>query len=224
MRVLKYLPVGLWVDNAGFHPLSSLLSNVSISFESLQEGISRPDQIGEAIDYIKNLQIKLEKMKEKKHNLTDIVRSRTATMNMELKSPQFKIQQMGSVLEVVLVSGLDFHFIFNETIRVLQEEGSDIVNASYTVAENAVLHKIHCQVSFEFSITLLPYQSINSCVSIISQWIRILVNLLTICLILYKKKKIVFSKLSLITLKIELKFKLFNLKSIFERILTFRIS
>ncbi|WVZ22987.1 hypothetical protein V8G54_001531 [Vigna mungo] len=103
-------------------------------------------RIGKAIDYIKNLQIKLEKMKEKKNNLTDIVRSRTATMNMELKSPQFKIQQMGSVLEVVLVTGLDFHFIFNETIRVLQEEGSDIVNASYTVVENAVLHKIHCQV------------------------------------------------------------------------------
>ncbi|XP_014506617.1 transcription factor bHLH162 [Vigna radiata var. radiata] len=124
-----------------FSKLNSVLPH-----QSSREGISRPDQIGEAIDYIKNLQIKLEKMKEKKHNLTDIVRSRTATMNMELKSPQFKIQQMGSVLEVVLVSGLDFHFIFNETIRVLQEEGSDIVNASYTVAENAVLHKIHCQV------------------------------------------------------------------------------
>jgi len=115
----------------------------------LQEGISRPDQIGEAIDYIKNLQIKLEKMKEKKGNLTDIVRSRNATMNMEFKSPQFKIQQIGSVLEVVLVTGLDCPFIFNETIRILQEEGSDIVNASYTVLQNAVLHKIHSQVNYE---------------------------------------------------------------------------
>ncbi|KAG2410164.1 Transcription factor bHLH162 Basic helix-loop-helix protein [Vigna angularis] len=116
-----------------FSKLNSVLPH-----QSSREGISRPDQIGEAIDYIKNLQIKLEKMKEKKSNLTDIVRSRTASMNMELKSPQFKIQQMGSVLEVVLVTGLDFHFIFNETIRVLQEEGSDIVNASYTVVEESV--------------------------------------------------------------------------------------
>lgn len=155
-----------------------MLTNVSISFESLQERISRPDQIGEATDYIKNLQIKLEKMKEKKSNLTDIERSRNDSMNMGVKSSQFKIQQMGSTLEVVLVTGLDCQFIFNETIRILQEEGSDIVNASYTVVENAVFHTIHCQVSYEFSITPLPYS------------------------------KIVFSTQSFIIFKIELTFKL----------------
>ncbi|KAL9329354.1 hypothetical protein ACSQ67_004357 [Phaseolus vulgaris] len=124
-----------------FSKLNSVLPH-----QSSRERISRPDQIGEATDYIKNLQIKLEKMKEKKSNLTDIERSRNDSMNMGVKSSQFKIQQMGSTLEVVLVTGLDCQFIFNETIRILQEEGSDIVNASYTVVENAVFHTIHCQV------------------------------------------------------------------------------
>nr|KYP32300.1 hypothetical protein KK1_047057 [Cajanus cajan] len=61
---------------------------------------------------------------------------------------------MGSVLEVVLVTGLDFQFMFNETIRVLQEEGSDVVNASYTVIENEVFHTIHCRVGESGNATL----------------------------------------------------------------------
>lgn len=116
----------------------------------MQEANSRPDQIDEATNYIKNLQIKLEKMKEKRNNLKDVGTSKNnASMNMGFKSPQFKIQQMGSALEVVLVTGLDCQFMFNETIRFLQDEGSDVVNASYTVVENAVFHTIHCQVSYE---------------------------------------------------------------------------
>lgn len=121
--------------------------NSIMPHQSSREANSRPDQIDEATNYIKNLQIKLEKMKEKRNNLKDIGTSKNnASMNMGFKSPQFKIQQMGSALEVVLVTGLDCQFMFNETIRVLQEEGSDVVNASYTVVENAVFHTIHCQV------------------------------------------------------------------------------
>ncbi|KAG4970931.1 hypothetical protein AAZX31_13G162800 [Glycine max] len=119
--------------------------NSVVPHQSSREAISRPDQIGEATNYIKNLQIKLEKMKEKKNNLIDIKRSKNVSMNMGLlKSPQFKIQQMGSTLEVFLITGLDCQFMFNETVRVLQEEGSDVVNASYTVVENEVFHTIHC--------------------------------------------------------------------------------
>ncbi|KAG5010611.1 hypothetical protein AAZX31_07G181900 [Glycine max] len=125
--------------------LFSKLNSV-VPHQSSRDATSRPDKIGEATNYIKNLQIKLEKMKEKRNNLIDIERSKNASMNMGLKSPQFKIQQMGSALEIVLVTGMDCQFMFNETIRVLQEEGSDIVNASYTVVENAVFHTIHCQV------------------------------------------------------------------------------
>jgi len=64
-----------------------------------------------------------------------------------LKSPRFEIQQTGSALEVVLITGLDSQFMFSETIRVLHEEGVDVVNASYNVIEDAVFHSIHCQVS-----------------------------------------------------------------------------
>ncbi|KAL2344054.1 hypothetical protein Fmac_005339 [Flemingia macrophylla] len=120
--------------------------NSVVPHQSSREATSRPDQIGEATNYVKSLQIKLEKMKEKRNNLIEIERSENGSMNKGLKSPQFKIQQMGSVLEIVLVSELDCLFMFTETIRVLQEEGSDVVNASYTVVGNEVFHTIHCKV------------------------------------------------------------------------------
>lgn len=131
----------------------------------MQETGSLPDQIVEATNYIKKLQINLEKMKEKKNNLVGLDERSDVSMNrgrsLGLKSPQIEIQQKGSALEVALVTGLDCHFMFKETIRVLQEEGSDIVNASYTVAEDAVYHTIHCQVSYKFP--LFPLAPMNLC-------------------------------------------------------------
>ncbi|XP_061371429.1 transcription factor bHLH162-like [Gastrolobium bilobum] len=108
-----------------------------VPHQSSMEANSLQDQIGEATSYIKNLQMKLEKLKEKKNKLIGIDRS---------KYPQFEIQQTCSTLEVVLITGLDCQFMFNATIRVLHEEGLDIVNASYAVVEDTVFHTIHCQV------------------------------------------------------------------------------
>jgi len=118
----------------------------------MQEAIPTPDQVGEATNYIKKLQINLEKMKEKKNFLQGIQRpnvnmNRNKNKNMGLKSPKIKIQQIGLVLEVVLITGLDSQFLFSETLRVLHEEGVDIVNASYKANEDSVFHSIHCQVN-----------------------------------------------------------------------------
>lgn len=64
------------------------------------------------------------------------------------KWPQIEVHENGSALEVVLITGLDCQFMFNETIRVLHEEGADIVNASFSVVnEDTVFHTIHCKVS-----------------------------------------------------------------------------
>jgi len=116
----------------------------------MQEAISTPEQLGEATNYIKKLQINLEKMKEKKNFLLGIQRpnvNMNRNENMGLKSAKIKIEQIGLVLEVVLITGLDSQFLFSETLRVLHEEGVDIVNASYKVNEDSVFHSIHCQVN-----------------------------------------------------------------------------
>ncbi|CAN1807239.1 Transcription factor bHLH162 [Linum perenne] len=97
-----------------------------------------PDQLDQAAKYIKKLQTNLEKMRVKKERLTTV----------SIRPPRIEIREMGSALEVVLVTGLDSHFVFNETIRVIQEEGGEVVNASFSVAEDLVFHTIHSQVHY----------------------------------------------------------------------------
>ena len=131
--------------------VNTLRCNLSLDLDMLQEVTSLPDQLDEAARYIKSLQMNLERMKEKKNSLMGVetnpnMNQNTRMVKEGLKSPQFEIQQKGSALEVVLITGLDCQFMFNETIRVLYEEGADIVNASYTVVEDTVFHTMHCQV------------------------------------------------------------------------------
>ncbi|KAJ8761367.1 hypothetical protein K2173_001497 [Erythroxylum novogranatense] len=114
------------------------------------ESTSLPDQIDEAASYIKKLQINLEKMKERKDALLAIERPNTSIptgATMGLRPPQIDIRETGSVLEVILITGLHCHFLFNEAIRVLHEEGAEIVNASFSVVDDTVFHTIHSKVS-----------------------------------------------------------------------------
>lgn len=150
----------------------------------MQELTSLPDQLDEAVTYIKKLQISLEKMKEKKNSLMGTERttyshysnagsfSNSRGAIMSLKSPHIEIHEMGSALEVVLITGLDCQFMFNETIRVLHEEGADIVNASFSAAEDTIFHTIHCQV-IKYIISYLPIYNIQMSFIVLHIWCHV---------------------------------------------------
>ncbi|KAG6778755.1 hypothetical protein POTOM_015101 [Populus tomentosa] len=119
---------------------------------SLEPVLSVPDQLDEAASYIKRLQTNLEKMKEKKDSLMGMERADYTCKNSGggttagLRSPQIEVIETGSTLEVVLMNGLDSRFMFNEIIRLLHEEGAEIINASLSVVEDTVFHTIHSKV------------------------------------------------------------------------------
>ncbi|KAK4271569.1 hypothetical protein QN277_020245 [Acacia crassicarpa] len=139
--------------------LCSQLSSL-VPHQTSKEMISLPDQLGEATNYIKKLQIKLEKMRNKKLSLMGInnnepnISGRQSYNNnnnnrgivMGSKSPKVEIHHMGSTLIVSVITGLDCHFIFNDFIRILHQEQADVVNASYSVLQDTVFHTIHCQI------------------------------------------------------------------------------
>ncbi|KAI9120485.1 hypothetical protein K1719_007518 [Acacia pycnantha] len=139
--------------------LCSQLSSLVPRQSSSPEVISLSDQLGEAATYIKKLQIKLEKMNQKKLSLigttsnepniiseSPISNNNNRGIVMGSKSPQVEIHQMGSTLEVSVITGLDCHFIFGDFIRILHDEQADVANASYSVVQDTVFHTIHCQV------------------------------------------------------------------------------
>ncbi|XP_048132468.1 transcription factor bHLH162-like isoform X6 [Rhodamnia argentea] len=128
--------------------LLSRLHSLVPQQSSRESKLTLPDQLCEAANYIKNLQVKVEKMREHKEGLLEIEKINT-TMNNGLmigfKSPEIRIWKNGSILEVVLVTGLDGQFIFNKSVRVIHEEGADIVNASFSDVGDAMLHTIHAK-------------------------------------------------------------------------------
>ncbi|KAJ9563123.1 hypothetical protein OSB04_008283 [Centaurea solstitialis] len=126
-----------------------------VPHDSSREMISLPDQLQEAANYIKKLQIKLEKMNEEKDNLMGVKKleiiqdhKKIANPNLSVgqqRTPQIDVRETGSSLEAILITGVDFKFMFTETIRVIHEEGFNVVNASFSIVNNRVLHTIHAQ-------------------------------------------------------------------------------
>ncbi|XP_058218625.1 transcription factor bHLH162-like [Rhododendron vialii] len=108
-----------------------------------KEAVPLPDQIDEAVKYIESLEMKLKKSKEKKETLSSRKRSHSCTS--EFKSPQLEIHEMGSTLDVVLITGEDDKFIFHEIIRLIHEEGAEVLNANFSVFGNSIFHAIHAK-------------------------------------------------------------------------------
>lgn len=122
-----------------------------------QEALSLPDQVDEAINYIKMLEMKLKECKKKKESLQGRERShacisdgpeaRLMTISSP-KAPEIEIHQMGSNFEVNLTSGVDDQFIFYEVIRILHQDGAEILNANFSVVGNTIFHVIHAEVCY----------------------------------------------------------------------------
>ncbi|XP_061352159.1 transcription factor bHLH162-like [Gastrolobium bilobum] len=125
-----------------YSKLNSLLPN----YHS-QEALPLPDQIDEAINYIKSLETKVKKMaQEKKEILMGRKRPRCGTLN----SPKLEIHEMGSSLEVILDCEFDKQFIFKEIIRILHEENIEVISANSSLAGNSVLHVVHAKIRQSF--------------------------------------------------------------------------
>ncbi|CAK9157531.1 unnamed protein product [Ilex paraguariensis] len=127
-----------------FSQLNSLLPH-----QTSREALSLADQLDEAANHIKNLQANLVKMKQKKDRLVGIQNQFTRMSCQTMagaRSPQIEVHEVGLAMEVVLITGLDCQFIFTETIRMIHEEGAEVVNASFFVIDNTVFHTIHSKV------------------------------------------------------------------------------
>ncbi|XAR66472.1 hypothetical protein NMG60_11012728 [Bertholletia excelsa] len=119
--------------------------NSLVPHQNSMEPMSLPDQLDEAAKYIKKLQKDLEKMNQKKESLKGADGEPKAA-KAGLRPPHVEIHEMGCNLEVVLITRLECQFMFNETIKVLHEEGADIGSASFSVVDDTVFHTIRSKV------------------------------------------------------------------------------
>ncbi|XP_015165326.1 uncharacterized protein [Solanum tuberosum] len=126
-----------------FNQLYSLLP---LHPSQLQEAMTLPDQIDAAITYIKSLEIKLEKSKMQLEKLRTKKRSNLHDPNpsiSKLSSPQIEIQEMSPTMDLILISGLDNLTMFYNIIRLLHEEDFEVINSSFSLDGNSMMHIFH---------------------------------------------------------------------------------
>ncbi|MED6161829.1 hypothetical protein PIB30_064452 [Stylosanthes scabra] len=137
-----------------YSKLNSLLPTYSPT-----EVLPLPDQIDEAVKYIKSLEKKLKTEKEKKERLlmgrnNNNKRSRGGGFDYEsnsnniTKSAKIDVHEIGnSLLQVVLTCGFENKFLFNEIIRILHEEKVEVVSANYSSQPgDSMIHVLHAEI------------------------------------------------------------------------------
>ncbi|KAI5412951.1 hypothetical protein KIW84_057538 [Lathyrus oleraceus] len=109
----------------------------------MQEALPLPDQIDEAINYIKSLETSLKSAKEKKESLMRNKRSRSGCSSSS--RPKIEIHENGSSLQVIVTCGVDEQFIFCEIMRILHEDHVEVISVNSSLAGDSVIHVVHAE-------------------------------------------------------------------------------
>ncbi|GMI77627.1 hypothetical protein like AT4G20970 [Hibiscus trionum] len=122
--------------------LYAKLNSLIPHYNSRVSTSSLPDQLEEAANYIKRLQTNLERMKQRR----DSFNIEASSSGNGPKSPRIEIHRMRSCLVIGLTTDCNSRFVFTEAIRILHEEGADVVNAGLSVVDDTAFHTIHLTV------------------------------------------------------------------------------
>ncbi|KAH7657687.1 Achaete-scute transcription factor-related protein, partial [Dioscorea alata] len=106
--------------------LDSLLPNYSPNTKK-QKMMAVPERLDEAVKYIKELQMRVEKLKEKRERLG----GSEGTSQQGNITLDVEVQDLGSGLSVVLLSLQGGFSAFSKVLQVLEEEGLEIVTANF---------------------------------------------------------------------------------------------
>ncbi|KAL2466492.1 basic helix-loop-helix (bHLH) DNA-binding superfamily protein [Abeliophyllum distichum] len=121
-----------------YSKLHSLLPN-----HASKEALPLPDQLDEAMEYIKSLKTNLEKMKEMKKSLMPPKRSHsnciTSAVQAITESPLVEVHEMGKNMDVILLTGLESYSRFCGIIHLLHEDGVEVVNSNFSIYGNSTL-------------------------------------------------------------------------------------
>ena len=91
---------------------------------------------------------RIEKLKKHKEQVMGSKQTNNNRMfNMDSKLPILELRDLGSGIEVVLVCGLkNKTFMLYEVISILEEEGAEVVTASFSTTGDKIFYIVHAQV------------------------------------------------------------------------------
>lgn len=123
--------------------------------------LTQQEQIDFAASYIKQLKERIDVLKirkeeeEAKKNSKEIngqdkmmnnVGSSSSRSTRTSLLPLLDLKESDSSIEVIVISGLNKNFMLYEVISVLEEEGAEVVCASFSIVGDKIFHSLHAQV------------------------------------------------------------------------------
>ncbi|KAK8485814.1 hypothetical protein V6N11_012843 [Hibiscus sabdariffa] len=127
--------------------MKALFTKLSTLLPRKPTKMSVPEMVDRAIAYVKELQTRMERYEGMKMKLEAAYEVRKRRMIR----PVLSIRDLGSNLEVNLITGLNMGFALSDFIHILQEEGADIISATchhvgdraiYTILSQAIYPRI----------------------------------------------------------------------------------
>ncbi|KAG4929933.1 hypothetical protein JHK86_046894 [Glycine max] len=152
-----------------FKLVSTIPSNY---LKTSKDMLSQQDQLHLAATYIKHLRERIEKLKGEKEKAMNMMmmsnQSNNRIFNTGSELPLLEIKDLGSGIEVMLISGLNKNFMLYEVISVLEEEGAEVVAANFsTVADKIFLHVKISRVGVE---PARVYQRLQELIAPLESW------------------------------------------------------
>nr|GMC82873.1 transcription factor bHLH162-like [Ipomoea batatas] len=134
--------------------LVSLIPPQHLQPASSRELVSQQDQLDQAVTYIKQLKERVEKLKNvKKRKLVPAGKEEeeeercSGSAPASLKAPPIlQVRDLGSSLEVNFISCCTTNFILHQVIKIVEEEGGQVVSAIFSTIGDKVFYTLHAQV------------------------------------------------------------------------------
>ncbi|XP_057947922.1 transcription factor bHLH167 [Malania oleifera] len=114
--------------------------------QSSKEKLALHVLLDQATGYIKQLQQKAEELRRRRDGLKgDGGQPENSPLRGSMRLPVVKLRDLGSALEVNLVIGPNQNFMIHQVIRILEQEGAEVVTTSCSIVGGTVFYTIYSQ-------------------------------------------------------------------------------
>ncbi|KAK7291638.1 hypothetical protein RIF29_06945 [Crotalaria pallida] len=133
-----------------------LVSSIPFNYIQLTKQQKLPqqqqDQLDLAATYIKHMRERIEELKRKKEKALAILRPTQNNNNNNMifyggtNLAVLEVRDLGSAIEVMLISGMNKNFMLYEVISVIEEEGAEVVTSNYSTVGDKIFYTLHAKV------------------------------------------------------------------------------
>ncbi|XP_059650436.1 uncharacterized protein LOC132296240 [Cornus florida] len=114
--------------------------------DGILERIASPVLLEQAINYIEGRKKNIKELQRRKEQLMGTGQTSGNKHSMEgLASPVLEVEEMGSSLEVKLITGFNRNFMLHQVLTVLEEENVEVASVNSSTMGDRILYTIHAQ-------------------------------------------------------------------------------